>query len=212
MKSEAWTECIAIYPLSSPDVAKKNKIPGDQIYIFPCHLSNQGENSICLALFSVTFKEKILCFSYSNGTLTLVTFCLRSFFWLRIILHQSEDLHKLLAFRQNRLSTGKCHRKSLRKSFEARTQLLPAQAINTRHAHALQVSKVWISLSIPRIVLAKKVGLHMRFERVLEAVYRVPQPVSLELTWTRVKHWIELLSRVKKNQGMHHQLTKHVSP
>ena len=60
--------------------SQKKKIPGDQIYIFPCHLSNQEENSICLALFSVTFKEKILCFSYSNGTLTLVTFCLRSFF------------------------------------------------------------------------------------------------------------------------------------
>ena len=211
MKSEAWTECIVIYPLSSPDVAKKKKkswwpnlhhplpsIQSRREFYLPCsifcHL--QGKDFMFL----------------SNGTLTLVTFCLRSFFWLRIILHQSEDLHKLLAFRQNRLSTGKCHRKSLRKSFEARTQLLPAQAINTRHAHALQVSKVWISVSIPRIVLAKKVGLHMRFERVLEAVHRVPQPVSLELTWTRVKHWIELLSRVKKNQGMHHQLTKHVSP
>jgi hypothetical protein len=35
----------------------------------------------------------------SNGTLPLATFCLSKFL-SRIILHQSEDLHKLLAFRQ----------------------------------------------------------------------------------------------------------------
>lgn len=125
----------------------------------------------------------------------------------------------------NRLPTGKCHRKSFRKSFEVRrTQLLPAQAI--KHVMLMlcrspkceyrcqslelylprrlgfmwdlsEFLKLFIQASIPRIVLAKKVALHMRFERDLEAVHRVPQLVSLELTWARVKHWIELLSRVK---------------
>ena len=87
--------------------------------------------------------------------------------------------------------------KVLQKVLWSKHSIAACSSNQTHHAHALQVSKVWISVSIPRIVLAKKVGLRMRFEQVLEAVHWVPQLVSLELTWAGVKCWIELLSRVK---------------